>query len=133
MLTICSLVLVMVLCISEVRITCSQERSCSSQQCSFSHDVMVNVNVNNGDVLQTIIESMVNQSLNEKLPASVEEAVENKFQAVQQQINDTIDEKIVDSHHDTPGKEFKTIIHIILLLYAAYRPIAIPALHCGTL
>ena len=49
---------------------------------------------------QFIIESMVNQSLNERLSASVEEAV-IKFQAIQQQINDTIDEKIVDSHRDT--------------------------------
>ena len=113
MLTIYSLVLVMVLCISEVQIACSQERSCSSQRCSFSHDVEVNVKVDNGDILQIIIESMVNQSLNERLPASVEEAVENKFQAVQQEINDTIDEKIVDSHRDTPGKELKMMIHII--------------------
>ena len=101
---ICSLVLVMVLCISEVQIACSQEScSCSDQRCSFSHDVKVNVN--NGDILQTIIESIVNQSLNERLPVSMEEAIENKFQAVQRQINDTIDEKIVDSQRDTPGKE----------------------------
>jgi hypothetical protein len=62
-------------------------------------------NVHNGEVLQTLIASMVSQSLNERLPADVEAAVESKFQAVQQQINDTIDEKIIDSQHDTPGKQ----------------------------
>ena len=111
MLTICNLVLVMVLCISEVQIVCSQECSCSSQRCSLSHDI-IEVSVNNGDILHTIIESMVNQSLNERLPASVEE----HFQAVQQKINDTIDEKIVDSHRDTPGKEFRMIHTIIFNL-----------------
>jgi hypothetical protein len=48
---------------------------------------------------------MVKQSLNERFPAAVEAAVEKKFQAVQQQINDTIDEKIIDSQRDTPGKQ----------------------------
>ena len=90
----------MVLYISEVQVTsCSQEGStCSSQRC--------NCEVNNGVVLQTLIESMVNQSLNKRLPASVEEAVEGKFQAVQRKINDTIDEKFVDIQQDIPGKEY---------------------------
>ena len=50
----------------------------------------------------------MNQSLNERLSTLVEEAVVNKFQDVQQQINASIDEKIVNSQHDTPGKELKT-------------------------
>ena len=86
---------VIVLCIS---VSCSQEgtSSCSSQRC--------NCEVNNVDVLQILVESLVNKSLNERLTASVEETVENKFQAVQWHINDSIDEKIVDSQRETPGK-----------------------------
>ena len=102
--------------ISAVQVaSCSQEGStCSSQRC--------NCEVNNGVILQTLIEAMVNQSLNERLPASVEEAVESKFQAVQQQLNDTIDKKIADIQQDIPGKELAyTIIFItasiIILLY----------------
>ena len=96
--------------ISEVQVaSCSQEGStCSSQRC--------NCEVNNGVVLQTLIESMVNQSLNERLPASVEEAVEGKFQAVQQQLNDTIDEKIADIQQNIPGKELAYTIIIIIAL-----------------
>ena len=87
----------MVLYVSEVQVaSCSQEGStCSSQRC--------NCEVNNGVVLQTLIESMVNQSLNKRLPASVEEG---KFRAVQRKINDTIDEKFVDIQRDIPGKEY---------------------------
>ena len=83
-------------------ISCSQGgSSCSNQQC--------NCEVNNGDVLQTLIESKMNQSLNERLSALVEETVENKFQDIKMQVNASIDEKIVNSQHDTPGKELKTV------------------------
>ena len=104
--------MVLYIIISEVLVaSCSQEGStCSSQRC--------NCEVNNGVVLQTLIESVVNQSLimNKRLPASVEEAVEGKFQAVQQQLNDTIDEKIVDIQRDIPGKELAYAITFIIAL-----------------
>lgn len=97
--TNCSIMLVLfivlVLCMHAV--ICSQEgSSCSSQRC--------NCEVNNGDVLQTLIEAIMDKSLNGRLAASVEEAVDSKFQAVQQQVNDTVDEKIRVSQRDTPGE-----------------------------
>ena len=109
--------MVLYIIINEVQVaSCSQEGStCSSQRC--------NCEVNNGVVLRTLIEAMVNQSLNERLPASVEEAVEGKFQAVQQQLNDTIDEKFVDIQRDIPGKElaYAIIIIIITALIIIYK------------
>ena len=109
--------MVLYIIINEVQVaSCSQEGStCSSQRC--------NCEVNNGVVLRTLIEAMVNQSLNERLPASVEEAVEGKFQAVQQQLNDTIDEKFVDIQRDIPGNElaYAIIIIIITALIIIYK------------
>lgn len=59
--------------------SCSQESSsCSDQQTD-----RCNCEVNNGHILQML----------------VEEAVENKFQAVQREVND---ERIANSQHDLP-------------------------------
>ena len=63
--------------------SCSQESSsCSGQQTD-----RCNCEVNNGHILQML----------------VEEAVEIKFQAVQREVNNHIDERIANSQHDLPG------------------------------
>lgn len=87
------LTLVQCLCFSYVQAQCS----CSSQ---------CQVNGVDSGGLQLLIETLVNKSLNERLQASVEEAVKTKLldvDIVKQQINDSIDEKIINSQHNTPG------------------------------
>lgn len=84
----------MMLCIRGVQIaSCSQESSsCSSQRTN-----RCNCEVNNGDILQML----------------VEEAIENKFQAFKGQINDSIDERIANSQRDLLGKVILVLLTII--------------------
>ena len=68
--------------------------SCSACSCQL----------NSVESLQSLVESIVNQSLDARVPAAVNQAVDSRIQSVSQQINASIDEKIVNSQSDVPGK-----------------------------
>ena len=78
--------------------------SCSSCNCQL----------NNVESLQLLIESMVNQTLDARLPTAVNQTVDTRFRDVQQQINASIDERIVNSQSEVPGNDIPCIIKKII-------------------
>ena len=74
----------------------AQTGSCSACNCQ----------VNNVGILQNLVESLVNRSLNDHLPAAVNQAVNSQLQSIQEQLNTSIHDKIVDSQRDIPGKYY---------------------------
>ena len=56
--------------------------------------------------LQLLVENIVNQSLDARFPAAVNQAVNTRFQSVQRQINASINERIINSQNDVPGKMY---------------------------
>jgi hypothetical protein len=60
---------------------------------------------------------MVNQSLDARVPTAVSQAVDTRFQAVQQQINASIDERIVNSQSDVPGMHNANKSNCLFMIY----------------